>query len=95
MPILANAKACRDGYCYETHVAERIFHSMLAGEQQRIQIRPEHEFKSAVVEDGRLVDVNRVDRSRREQLVRCNAEVFIDATYEVRETALHHCSRID
>ena len=37
-PDAPNVKLCRNGYWYEASVAERLFHEMLAGEGDRIQL---------------------------------------------------------
>lgn len=81
-PAKPNMKACRDGYHYEAHVAERIFHEMIAGEGGRIRLRLQHELKHAVVEKGRLVAVVLANRARSGPLAQFRARVFVDATYE-------------
>ena len=82
VPGTPNLKACRDGYYYEAHVAERIFHDMLAGEGDRIQLRLQLELRQAIVKDQQLVTVVLADRAHPGQLVRLNAKTFVDATYE-------------
>ena len=77
-----NVKACRNGYCYEAHVAESIFHEMLAAEEPRIRFRLQHQLQEAIVEDGRLTAVTLTQRTQPERLIRCRAKVFVDATYE-------------
>lgn len=77
-----NIKACRNGYCYEAHVAESIFHKMLAAEEPRIHFRLQHQLQEAIVEDGRLTAVTLTQRTQPERLIRCRAKVFVDATYE-------------
>ena len=77
-----NVRTCRNGYCYEAHVAELIFRKMLAAEEPRIQFRLQHELKEAIVEDGRLTAVTLIERMQPERVIRCRAKVFVDATYE-------------
>lgn len=81
-PAKPNVKACRDGYAYEAHVAERIFHEMLAGEGGRIQLRLSHELKRTIVEKQRLAAVWLEDRARPGRQTQFRAKVFVDATYE-------------
>jgi hypothetical protein len=81
-PARPNVKACRDGYHYEAHLAERIFHEMLAGQRDRIRLRLGFELKQAVAADGRVVGVVLEDRARPGRSVECLAKVFVDATYE-------------
>ena len=81
-PAKPNLKACRNGYHYEAHVAERILHDMIAGEGGRIQLRLRHELKRTVVENSRLVAVLLEDRLQPGRLVKLKAKVFVDATYE-------------
>lgn len=81
-PVKPNVKACRNGYAYEAHVAEQIFHEMLAGEGRRIQLRFRQELKQATVADNRLVAVVLENRVHPGQLFAVTAKVFIDATYE-------------
>lgn len=81
-PGQPNLQACRDGYHYEAHVAERIFHAMLAGEAPRIQLRLRHALQQAVVADQRLVAVVLADQTQAGRRVRLQAQVFVDATYE-------------
>ena len=77
-----NVKACRDGYAYEAHVAERIFQEMIDGEGGRIRLRLRQELKRAVMQRRRIVGVVLEDRGQPGRLVRLEAKVFIDATYE-------------
>ena len=81
-PGVPNLRACRSGYCYEAHVAEQLFHEMLAGEKERVRLRLRHQLKRATVEQGRLVAVDLVDEAGQGRVVHCRARVFIDATYE-------------
>jgi hypothetical protein len=81
-PGAPNVKLCRNGYFYEASVAERLFHEMLAGEGDRIQLRLRHELQRAVVADGRLTAAVFQDATRPLELVELRARAFIDATYE-------------
>ncbi len=81
-PDTPNLKRCRDGYCYEAHLAEEIFHEMIQGEEGRIQLLLRRELKEAVVEDARLVAIVLEDRSPPGSRKRVGGNVFIDATYE-------------
>ncbi len=81
-PGSSNVKRCRSGYSYEAHLAERIFHEMIRGEQGRIQLHLQRELRQAIVEDGRLAAIMIEDRLQPGQWTPVRAGVFIDATYE-------------
>ncbi len=81
-PDRPNLRRCQDGYRYEAHVAEQIFHEMIEEQEGRIRLCLNHELKQAVVEDERLVAVSLEDRGQPGELVRVEGRVFVDATYE-------------
>ena len=81
-PDAPNVRRCNDGYRYEAHVAEQIFHEMIKEQEGRIRLCLNHELKQAVVDDDRLVAVSLEDRGQPGNLVRAEGRVFVDATYE-------------
>lgn len=81
-PDAPNVRLCRNGYYYEASAAERLFHEMLAGEGNRIQLRLRHELQRVVVVNGQLTAAVFRDAVRPGVQVELRAPVFIDATYE-------------
>lgn len=72
--------ACKNGYYYEPHVAERVFEAMLANESG-IQLFKQHRLTEAHVENGRLHAVSLRDMTQ-DSPVHIEGAVFLDAGYE-------------
>jgi len=77
-----NLKLSSDGYNYEAHVAERIFHDLVSNTKGRITLLLRHELKEAVVEGNRLTAVVLANRAKPGERIRIRGRVFVDATYE-------------
>ena len=75
-------KACKDGYYYEPHVAERIFLNMLVGEDEKIRVYYRHRLIRVVKKGCRVVEVVAEDLAHDGREVSFAGEVFVDATYE-------------
>jgi FAD dependent oxidoreductase len=73
-------KFCRDGYWFESSVAEKIFESFIA-EQPSLKVLKHHQLEKAQVINGRLVSIVVKDRTSGERRT-LRAKVFADATYE-------------
>ncbi|QDU80696.1 FAD dependent oxidoreductase [Polystyrenella longa] len=77
---------CRDGYYYEPSVAEATFESMLMAESN-IKVLKGYRLVDAEKEGNRLIAINVVPRDseeadRKQDSLRIEGRVFIDATYE-------------
>lgn len=81
-PRQPNLKASKDGYHYEAHVAERIFHAIVAEHAPLIELRLQHDLRNAEVANHGLTAVVLEDAARPGRLIRHAAKVFVDATYE-------------
>lgn len=79
-PESENVKLCKDGYWFESFVAEKVFESLIA-EQPLITVLKHHQLVSAETLDGRLTTVTILNRYTQEKL-QLTAQVFADATYE-------------
>lgn len=75
-----NVELCRDGYYYEPSVAERIFNEMIR-EEKSISLLLGYQIETARTDEQVIVEA--VFKNRRNgDILKLQAEVFIDATYE-------------
>ena len=81
-PDSPNVKRCRNGYWFESAVAERIFNELLTDQQGKITLLLSHEVQQASVEKGVLKAITVIDRNHPGQHQTIQSKVFIDATYE-------------
>lgn len=81
-PEQPNVKLCRNGYWYEASLAERIFHELIAEQEDRIRLLLGHQLTAAEVRDNRLTAIMVQPREHAERRLRIAGETFIDATYE-------------
>lgn len=79
-PDSENVKLCKDGYWFESFVAEKVFESFIE-EQPLITVLKHHQLVSADNLEGRVEAVTVLNRYTQEKLT-IKGKVFVDATYE-------------
>jgi len=77
----AHVQVARGGWAYEPRVAEAVFQKMLA-EQPRVQLMLRHELKTVTMDGQRIAGAVFEPRDTVGRMIRVNAPVVIDATYE-------------
>ena len=81
-PDMPNVRACRKGLAYEPHVVQEIFNQFVAQQAPRLRLLLRHELKQAIREENRVTGAVFEPRDKPGQLLRADAAVLIDATYE-------------
>jgi len=89
-PDSENVRLSRDGYYYEPHVAENLFHTMLNGEGSRIRLFLRRRLSEVLRDASRVRGMRAVHRDTGATET-FHGRIFIDATYEGDLAAFAGC----